>query len=55
MVVRMKRGPRQYSVPVRKANAGNYEARLRKLLMVFKLITGEIEEALEAIERERKT
>ncbi len=37
-----------------KINTGNLEQRLRKFLTVFRLIAGEIEEALEQIEKEKK-
>lgn len=37
-----------------KINTGNLEQKLRKFLTVFRLIAGEIEEALEQIEKNRK-
>lgn len=37
----------------RKVNFANYEQRLRKLLTVFELITAEIREALDQVEKDK--
>lgn len=39
--------------PIR-INLANYEQRLRKMLTVFRLMTAELEEALEQIEKDNR-